>query len=118
MQAWFTALKTTAETYDVNVQVFVVLYVISIPMFYAGLATCIVGFRKHGWKSVPPSAHTLFGCGLLIFAWLLPYAYLLIASRGLPWWFWTAVAALLVATGYSAVRKLAVGREQHTGENQ
>ena len=84
--------------YGVDPAVFAALYLAHHPLFWgtmAWLASCV---RRRRPVAVP----VVLG----VFFWLLPYGYVFLFGRGLPWWAW-GVALLVVGVGGThAVREI------------
>lgn len=91
--------------YGVNPLVFAVLYLAHHPLFWSTMAWLTARVRRK--KRVAG----LIALG--IFFWFLPYTYVFVFGRGLPWWIYV-MAALAVALGGAHVireirRRLAAG---------
>ncbi len=84
--------------YGVNPLVFAVLYLAHHPLFWGTMAWLAACVRRKRPVTLPVA--------LGVFFWFLPYAYVFLFGRGLPWWAW-GVALLFVAVGGThAVREI------------
>lgn len=97
---------TLGERYGVDPVLFAVLYLAHHPLFWGTMAWLAACVRRKRPVAVPVA--------LGVFFWLLPYGYVFLFGRNLPWWAY-AVAALVLAVGGTHVvkeirRRLALAR--------
>ena len=76
--------------YGVNPALFAVLYLAHHPLFWGTMAWLAARVRRKR----PVAAVVALG----VFFWFLPYSYVFVFGRGLPWWIY-ALAAVAVAVG-------------------
>ena len=93
--------------YGVDPLLFGAIYVGTVPLFSLSLAWLARSVRR-GKSPVGPARSASF--------WFVSaYLYLLAAGRNIPAWVYFFVAAMVIAGGYSAVRKVAVKLRQGGG---
>ena len=76
--------------YGVNPLLFAVLYLAHHPLFWGTMAWLAARVRQK-----KPSAGVV---ALGVFFWFLPYTYVFVFGRGLPWWVY-ALAAFAICVG-------------------
>ena len=84
--------------YGVNPLVFAVLYLAHHPLFWGTMAWLAARVRA----KKPVAGVVALG----VFFWFLPYTYVLLFGRGLPWWIYAAVAVVVAIGGTHAVREI------------
>lgn len=104
------------DIYNVNPYIFLILYLVSVPIYYYGHVAMI----KSGYRYYKDKKKTLktFGVteflkdkgfirGLIInrSAWVMPYIYVMVAGRNLPIWVYLLIIAWLALTSFLVVRK-------------
>ncbi len=86
------------QTYGVNPVLFAVLYLAHHPLFWGTMAWLAARHRQRR-----PVAGVI---ALAVFFWLLPYAYVFLFGRGLPWWVYVLALALLALGGPHLVKEI------------
>ena len=81
--------------YGVSPLLFAVLYLAHHPLFWGTMAWLAARVRAK-----KPSAGVVV---LGVFFWFLPYTYVFVFGRGLPWWIYALAAAAIVIGGVQAV---------------
>ena len=94
---WRHITQIGAE-YGVNPLLFAMLYFAHHPLFWGTMAWLAARVRQK-----KPSAGVI---ALGVFFWFLPYTYVFVFGRGLPWWIYALAAAALVFGGTQAVREV------------
>ena len=85
--------------YDVNPWVFLTLYAVHLPPCWYGVWRIAAALRQRNHTS-------LRRWGIFVGAMVvIPYSYVLIAGRHLPWWVYPAVACLLALSAWEIVVK-------------
>jgi hypothetical protein len=84
--------------YGVNPLVFAVLYLAHHPLFWGTMAWLTVCVRRKQSVAVPIT--------LGVFFWFLPYAYVFLFGRGLPWWAWVIACVVVGVGGTHMVREI------------
>lgn len=84
--------------YDVDPLVFAVLYLAHHPLFWGTMAWLAARVRQR--KAVAGVI------ALGVFFWFLPYTYVLLFGRGLPWWVYACAATAIACGGTQAVREI------------
>jgi len=95
--AWWTqTVAWVTATYHVNPYIFIVLYVVSIPPYWWGLfdiarGTYFAATRRttREWRVIAR------GVVVNQAAWFLPYIYVAIAARRLPWFVWVLLGVMV-----------------------
>lgn len=94
------------NTYHVDPVIFVVIYVVSIPICYGCLffmGKIIWNLKeKHKLKGHEILKHKNFLKAILIYqiAWIAPYFYVMVWGRDLPLWFWFFLVATIGIASY------------------
>lgn len=95
-----------SEQYGVDPLVFAVLYLAHHPLFWGTMAWLAACVRRKRPVAVPVA--------LGVFFWLMPYAYVFLFGRGLPWWSYLVALVVLLIGGTHVVgqirRRLAAAR--------
>lgn len=97
LERWQQLIRL-GDTYGVDPRVFAVLYVAHHPLFWGTMAALAARVRQ--------KRPVRFWVALAVFFWLLPYLYVFIWGRGLPWWAWALAGAALVIGGTHAAREI------------
>jgi hypothetical protein len=84
--------------HGVNPTVFGVLYLSHHPLFWGTVAWIVTRVRRR--LIVWP--HSIVAAAF----WLMPYIYLVLCARQIPWWGETAFAAVLVFGGFHAAQEI------------
>ncbi|MDQ2799303.1 MAG: hypothetical protein M3Y13_06635 [Armatimonadota bacterium] len=84
--------------YGVNPLVFAVLYFAHHPLFWGTMAWLTARVRRKR----PVAALIALG----VFFWFLPYTYVFVFGRGLPWWIYALAAVAIVFGGVHVVREI------------
>jgi len=90
--------------YGVNPLLFGAIYVGAVPLFSLSLAWLARSVRRRKSPVVPALS--------ALFWFVSAYLYLLVAGRNIPAWVYFFIAAMVIAGGYSAVRKIAANLRQ------
>jgi hypothetical protein len=99
------------QRHGVNPVVFGVLYVIHHPLFWGTVAWIVVRVRQR--LLIWP--HSLLAAAF----WLMPYAYIVLSARQMPWWVIAGIVAIAVVGGYRAYKEFRdrIGRVQESRED-
>ena len=82
-------MQVARETYHVDPRVFLVIYLVSVPVFYYSLVRTIRALaRRQGNDVVRWSA-------MLLCAIVAPFVYVLMFGRNLPWWVYGIIVVLV-----------------------
>jgi peptidoglycan/LPS O-acetylase OafA/YrhL len=92
---WFMSL---GAEYGVNPYIFGSIYVGAIPFFLATVAWMVR--RKRRGETI---AFQIIIAGFLAMS---AYIYLIVAGRNLAWWVYAIIAALVIYSVYSLIRKV------------
>ena len=84
--------------YGVNPALFAVLYFAHHPLFWGTMAWLAARVRR----KKPTAAVVALG----VFFWFLPYSYVFVFGRGLPWWVYALAAAAVAVGGTHAVKEI------------
>jgi hypothetical protein len=91
------------HTYDVNPWVFLTLYVTTVPPVWYAVWRILLALRQGNRTALRRWA--LFLGSMVV----IPYAYVLLVGRHLPWWVYPAVASVVALSAWeiaARVRKL------------
>lgn len=84
--------------YGVNPLLFAVLYLAHHPLFWGTMAWLAARVRAK-----KPSVGVI---ALGVFFWFLPYTYVFVFGRGLPWWIYALAVVAIAIGGTHAVREI------------
>jgi ABC-type Co2+ transport system permease subunit len=93
-------MKQAIDHYGVNPAIFLVIYLMSVPVFYYSLFRVMRALAKKRGKEVLVWS-TVFLC-----ATVAPFIYVLFFGRNLPWWVYGIIALLIGQGIFSLIRKL------------
>ncbi len=93
-------MQTARDTYGVNPIIFLVLYLGCVPIWYYSL-----------FRSIGAAAHRMGNAAMLwsavfLIATVLPFVYVMIFGRNIPWWIYALIAVLVAQGIYALVKKL------------
>jgi len=97
VQGWMRAAR---ETYSVDPIVFVVLLVACAPFFYFSIYKLIRAIAKKSSNGIALWASVFLGSAAL------PYLYVLVFGRNMPWWIYIIIGLLVAQGVYTLVKKL------------
>jgi len=97
-------MKATEAQYAVNPVVFIVLLTACAPFFYFSIYKLIRALAKKDANRIMAWS-AVFLCSTI-----LPYLYVLLFGRGMPWWIYLVLGVLIAQGVYSLVGKLRGGR--------
>lgn len=98
-------LKATQAQYTVNPVVFLVLTTACAPFFYFSIYKLIRALAKKDANRI------LVWSSVFLCATILPYLYVLLFGRNMPWWIYLVFGVLIAQGVFSLVRKLRSGRK-------
>lgn len=115
-----------ATTYNVEVSVFFVIYLLSFIPFYLGYFLIVFGTsRRINWKSVLTlklkgnlqwSSQSKAGLYIHLIGRVMPYVYITIWGRDLPWWLYLIIVTVLVFSIWAFIKDIASGIKKPTGQ--
>jgi hypothetical protein len=97
VQGW---MRVARESYSVDPIVFVVLLLACSPFFYFSIYKLVRGIAKKNSGSITLWSSVFLG------STVLPYLYVLIFGRNMPWWIYIAIGLLVAQGVYTLVKKL------------
>ena len=93
-------MQASRDTYHVDPVVFLVIYLVSVPLFYYSLVRTIRALAKRlGNEAMRWSA--VFLCAVVA-----PFVYVLLVGRNLPWWVYGIITVLVGQGVWSVVTRL------------
>ena len=93
-------MRSARENYGVNPVVFLVIYLVSAPVFYFSIFRMVRALAKGLRNEI-----TLWSTAFLA-ATAAPFLYVLFFGRNLPWWVYVVIGLLIAQGVYSLVRRL------------
>jgi hypothetical protein len=93
-------MQAARDNYSVDPTVFVVIYLVSVPVFYYSLFRMIRALAKRIAKEIMLWSSVFLGTVVA------PFLYVLFFGRNLPWWVYVIIALLIGQGVFSLVRKL------------
>jgi hypothetical protein len=110
-------MQAARDNYSVDPVVFVVIYLVSVPVFYYSLFRMVRALAKGLGKEI------MLWSSVFLCTVVAPFLYVLFFGRNLPWWVYGIIALLIGQGVFSLVRKLraspaarAQGRGAATGD--
>jgi hypothetical protein len=97
VQGW---MRMAREAYSVDPIVFVVLLVACAPFFYFSIYNLVRSIAKKSSHGIALWASVFLGSAAL------PYLYVLIFGRNMPWWIYIIIGLLVAQGVYTLVKKL------------
>ena len=93
-------MRTARETYGVNPVVFLVLYFACVPVWYYSL------FRTIRAAAARSANAILLWSAIFLLSTVLPFVYVMLFGRNIPWWVYVLIAVLIGQGLFSLVRKV------------
>jgi len=93
-------LAEIQANYGVNPVVFAIIYFTGIIPFWLSIYKIIAGLKNKNLKQVSTFSIIL---GIII---ILPFTYVALFGRNLPFWFWIIAACVIGYSVYSVIRKI------------
>ncbi len=93
-------MQTARDNYGVDPVVFLIIYLVSVPLFYYSLFRMIRALAKKFGKEI------MLWSFIFLCANIAPFLYVLLFGRNLPWWVYGIIALLIGQGVYFLVRKL------------
>jgi len=91
-------LMVLGAQYGVNPLIFAALYLAHHPLFWGTMAWLAARLKA----KKPVAAVITLG----VFFWLLPYSYVFVFGRGLPWWAYALAAVCLGVSGWHVNKEI------------
>lgn len=85
-------VRFVENTYRVSPWVFIILYLLSIPIYWYGWYKVALGLWDRDWRK------TAWGITINRLAWFLPYLYVIFQGKNLPKWFWISLFVLITSS--------------------
>ena len=95
--AWLAGIR---KTYGVNPLIFGALYLAGVIPFWFSIYKIIAGLKN---KNFPEARVFGFVLGIAI---ILPFLYVAVFGRNLPYWFWIVGGLIILSSVYSVLRRL------------
>jgi len=95
--AWLAGIR---KTYGVNPLIFGGLYMAGVFPFWFAIYKIIAGLKNKDFRQVRIFAFLL---GIAI---ILPFLYVAVFGRNLPYWFWIIGGLMILSSVYSVWRRL------------
>lgn len=111
MADWLAFIQ---ERHAVNPWVFLTLYLATIPPGWYAVWRIVLALRRRDRPALRPWALLL---GAMV---VIPYSYVLLVGRNLPWWIYPTLAAVIALSGceiLARVRKLACADARRPGQH-
>ena len=96
-------MRTARETYGVDPIIFLVIYLGCAPIWYFSLFRMLRAVTTKRMKEIVPWSM------VFLVTSVAPFVYVMLFGRNLPWWVYVIIAALVVESGISLVRRLRRG---------
>ncbi len=93
-------MQTARDTYGVNPIIFLVLYLGCVPVWYYSL------FRSIGAAARRLGNAAMLWSAVFLIATVLPFVYVMIFGRNIPWWIYALIAVLVAQGIYALVKRL------------
>ncbi len=101
LQAQIQSLMQTArDTYGVDPIIFLVLYFGCVPFWYYSLFRTIRALARRSGNAI------LLWSAVFLAANVIPFLYVMLFGRNLPWWVYGLIAVLIGMGLFSLVRKI------------
>ncbi len=98
MLVFWRHISEIGAKYHVDPLIFAVLYLAHHPLFWGTMAWLVVRVRA----KKPTVGVIMLG----VFFWFLPYTYIFVFGRGLPWWAYALAGSCAAFGGVHAVRNI------------
>ncbi len=99
-------MRTARDDYGVDPIVFLVIYLVSVPIFYYSLYRMVRALAQRVSREIMLWSF-VFLCTVVA-----PFVYVLLFGRNLPWWVYLVIALIVGQGVFSLVRNLRAPRRQ------
>ena len=93
-------MQTARDDYGVNPVIFLVIYLVSAPVFYYSLFRMVRALAQKVGREI------MLWSAIFLGANIAPFLYVLVFGRNLPWWVYGIIALLIGQGIFFLVRKL------------
>lgn len=93
-------MRTARDTYGVDPVIFLVLYVLCAPPWYYSMFRTLRAFATQRTNEI------MVWTTVFLVTSVLPFVYVMIFGRNLPWWVYAIIAALVLQVLLSLRRRL------------
>jgi hypothetical protein len=93
-------LQVARDDYGVNPVIFLIIYLVCVPVFYYSLFRTIQSLTKKLGKEV------LLWVAIFLCANVAPFIYVIFFGRNIPWWVYSIIALLIGLGILSLIMKL------------
>jgi hypothetical protein len=97
LPAWLAGIR---KTYGVNPLIFGGLYLAGVFPFWFSIYKILAGLKNKDFRQV-----RVFGL-ILGIAIILPFLYVAVFGRNLPFWFWIVCGVIIIPSVHSVLRRL------------
>jgi hypothetical protein len=102
-------MRTARETYGVDPIIFLVIYLGCAPFWYYSIFRALRAVTTKRTSEIVPWSM------VFLVTSVAPFVYVMLFGRNLPWWVYVIIAALVVESIISLVRRLRKRPEQQSG---
>jgi|GEM_PF-960639 hypothetical protein len=95
-----TISKVARNTYGVNPLIFIIIYLVCVPIFYYSLFRIIRAVTKKLGNEI------MLWSAIFLCANIATFLYVLIFGRNIPWWVYGIIAIVIGQIVFSLIRKL------------
>jgi hypothetical protein len=93
-------MRIAREDYGVNPIIYVVLYNVSLPLFYYSLFRTLKAVAKKIKKEI------MIWSAIFLFANIAPFIYVILWGKNIPWWVYGIIAILIGQGVFSLIWKI------------
>lgn len=93
-------MQTARDTYGVDPVVFLVIYLVCVPVFYYSV------FRTFRALTAKRTDEVMVWSAIFLASNVAPFLYVMIYGRNIPWWVYGVIVALIGQGIFTLVRRL------------
>lgn len=82
-------MRTASDTYGVNPIIFLVIYLICVPIFYYSIVRTLRAFARK------LTTEAMIWSAVFLLATVAPFIYVILFGRNIPWWVYVIIAILI-----------------------
>ncbi len=96
------------ENYGVNPTIFIIIYLVSVPIFYYSLFRTLRAITKNLGREI------MFWSAIFLCVNITPFIYVFIFGRNIPWWVYVIIVILIGQGVLSLILKIRKKPETET----
>ncbi len=92
--------KIVHDNYGINPTIFIIIYLVSVPIFYSSLFRTLRALTKKLGNEI------MLWSAIFLYANIAPFLYVFIFGRNIPWWVYAIIPILICQGVLSLILKI------------